>query len=132
MNLMRIVKQIVNNKSIVYTILLIHNDAVPRVPFHKHQGLPTLNIPKLKGFPSLWAPDDGLILCYLHHGNFCHLVDIADKKAMTVRLRGGEEITAPGIMPDMSTTRDLNVLNPIKLGSDHMMTSYLPNIMQAI
>ena len=51
---------------------------------------------------------------------------------MLVRLRGGEEITAPGIMPDRSTTRDLNALNPIKLGSDHMMTSYLPNIMQAI
>lgn len=119
-------------QDIVHYRIVNHNDAVPRVPFHKHQGLPTLNIPKLKGLPPLWETDDGLILCYLHHGNFCHLVDIADKKAMTVRLRGGEEITAPGIMPDRSTTHDLNALNPIKLGSDHMMTSYLPNIMQAI
>ena len=79
----------------------------------------TTSKPYPKGLPSLWAPDDGLILCYLHHGNFCHLLDIADRKAMLVRLRGGEEVTAPGIMPDRSTTRDLNALNPIKLGSDH-------------
>lgn len=104
--------------SIVHYRVVNHNDVVPRVPFNKVQK------------ESLRKDISILLDAYLHYGNFCHLLQLWGYESMIVHISGGQEISAP--LSDMRNTGDFKALNPIDLGADHFMTSYFPNIKQAI
>lgn len=105
--------------NIVHYRIVNHNDAVPRVPFNKFQK-------NLLGGISI------ILDAYLHYGNFCHLLQLQNYEAMIVHVSSGQEFLSPLLLSDMSTTGDLESINPINWGGDHPVGQYFNNILKAI
>lgn len=112
---------------IVHYRYVNHNDVVPHIPPQDPTLLPAV---LLKRVPVHKSPH----VYFLHHGNFCHIMEHHGYEWAQVRLRQEAIRTAQGTLltEDSATTGWRENIKLLRYGTSHYMDEYLRNMEKAL